>query len=49
MIKRAETEGIGEVKKKKKRIDDEIKSLNDTADEFCTKIEDAIQSYPLVV
>ena len=32
-------EEIGEVKKKKKRIDAEIKSLNDSADEFCTKVE----------
>ena len=30
-------EEIDEVKKKKKRIDVEIKSLNDTADELCTK------------
>jgi len=33
-------EEIDEVKKKKKkRIDAEIKSLNDTADELCTKAE----------
>ena len=32
-------EEIEEVKKKKKRIDAEIKSLNDTADELCTKAE----------
>ena len=32
-------EEIDEVKKKKKRIDAEIKSLKDTADEFCTKVE----------
>ena len=31
-------EEIDEVKKKK-RIDAEIKSLKDTADEFCTKVE----------
>ena len=30
---------LDEVKKKKKRIDTEIKSLNDTADELCTKAE----------
>jgi len=32
-------EEIDEVKKKKKRIDAEIKSLNDTAGELCTKAE----------
>ena len=32
-------EEIDEVKKKKKRIDAEVKSLNDTADELCTKAE----------
>lgn len=32
-------EEIDEVKKKKKRIDAEIKTLNDTADELCTKAE----------
>ena len=32
-------EEIEEVKKKKKRIDAEIKSLIDTADELCTKAE----------
>ena len=32
-------EEIDEVKKKKKRIDAEIKSLNDTADVLCTKAE----------
>ena len=32
-------EETDEVKKKKKRIDAEIKSLNDTADELCTKAE----------
>ena len=32
-------EEIDEVKNKKKRIDAEIKSLKDTADEFCTKVE----------
>ena len=32
-------EEIDEVKKKKKRIDAEIKSLNETADELCIKAE----------
>ena len=32
-------EEIDEVKKKKKRIDAEIKSLNETADDLCTKAE----------
>ena len=32
-------EEIDEIKKKKKRIDAEIKSLNETADELCTKAE----------
>ena len=32
-------EEIEEVKKKKKRIDAEVKSLNDTADELCIKAE----------
>ena len=32
-------EEIDEVKKKKRRIDAEIKSLNDAADELCTKAE----------
>ena len=32
-------EEIDEVKKKKKRIDAEIKSLNDTADKLCTKAQ----------
>ena len=32
-------EEIAEVKKKKTRIDAEIKSLNDTADVLCTKAE----------
>ena len=32
-------EEIDEVKKKKERIDAEIKSLNDTAAELCTKAE----------
>ena len=32
-------EEIDEVKKKKKRIDAEIKSLNDTANELCTEAE----------